>query len=360
MAATDRLHDVLTHVVHASPYAIIVIQHTGQIVEWNPQAQTIFGWQREEVLGEPVHEVVIPERLRENHVAGIEQFLKTGESQILGKRLEVPGVRKSGKEFPAELSVTMESGGKYFAAYVRDLTNTKQTEQLLAEQQRKLAHVTRLNTLSELASGIAHEMNQPLTAIANVAAVGLASNDIDVTHDEVRKIEKYVAHAGQLVGRFRKLTTKSIVARKPHDINQQINEVIGLLDNEIHHAAINLHTHLESNLPKVFIDDIQIQQVIINIIHNATEALAELPAKNIDVYSYKEKDTVKITVKNNGPKLTDNRVFEAFHTTKKNGIGLGLSISRTIIENHDGRIWLNNDCADTEFCFSLPVGGNAL
>ena len=250
----------------------------------------------------------------------------------------------------------MESGGKYFAAFVRDLTNAKQTEQLLAEQQRRLAHVTRLNTLSELASGIAHEMNQPLTAIANVAAVGLASNQLDATHDQIRKIEKYVAHTGQLVGRFRKLTTKSVVARKSHDINRQINEVIGLLENEIHHASINLKTYLEPNLPEVLIDDIQIQQVLVNIIHNAIEAVVNLPVKNIDVYSSKNKNTVTVTVRNNGPKLIDNRVFEAFHTTKENGVGLGLSISRTIIENHGGRIWLNDECTDTEFCFSLPVG----
>ena len=355
MTYSDSPTELLFHVLHASPYAIIVIEKSGMIVEWNPQAEALFGWPREEALGQPIHELVIPERLRTNHISGIESFLRTGESQVLGKRLQVAGLRRNGDEFPAELSITMETEGKYFAAFVRDLTDVKQTEKLLLENQQRLAHVSRLNTLSELASGIAHEINQPLTAIANTAATSLLSNDIKVTQEHLNKIEKYVALAGQLVNRFRSLASKSFEEKELVDINTPINEALELMDNHVRHQSIEVNTQLFSDLPKIPVDKIQIQQVIVNLLQNAIDALSEQPIKSISIISSLNDDCINVAINNNGPKLTDNKIFDSFYTTKSKGMGLGLSISRTIIENHGGRIWLNENAKETEFCFTIPV-----
>lgn len=348
-------YDVLSHVLLASPYAIIVIQKSGSVVEWNPQAEILFGWSRDQAIGKPIHELVIPERLREKHIGGIQNFLDTGDSRVLGKRVQVSGMRRSGKEFPAELSITMGTGGKYFAAFVRDLSGIKQTEKLLLENQQRLAHVTRLNTLSELATGIAHEMNQPLTAIANVAAYGLLSENIDETYEQLRKVEQYVALAGQLVSRFRSLASESINERDLDSVNDQINEVLGLLDNQIYHQTIELSSELEASIPQAPIDRIQIQQVLVNLIQNAIDALHDEDDKTIHISSTLCNENIKICVRNSGKKLEDKNVFDSFYTTKSNGMGLGLAISRTIVENHGGKIWLNKEADQTEFCLTLPV-----
>ena len=231
MPHQDGSLDTLTQVVHGSLDAILVIDETGRIVEWNPQAEEMFGWSRPEALTRLNHETVIPERLRAKHVAGVLRYLETGERVILEQRLEVVGLRRSRAEFPAELTVTVHviRGQRRFAAFVRDLTGAKETERLLLENQRRLAHVARLNTLSELASGIAHEVNQPLTAIAAVAALGPLTDDVHKLRDALSRVDQYVRLAGQIVRRFRKLAEKSTVDRKPCDLNEQILEAIELL-----------------------------------------------------------------------------------------------------------------------------------
>ena len=312
----DQL-DTLSQVVHASLDAIMVIDRTGRIVEWNPRAEEMFGWPRSEALGRLVHETVIPERLRDKHVAGIERFLETGESVMLQQRLEVVGVRHDGEEFPVELTVTVHEnrGEPRFAAFVRDLTEAKKTEQLLQDHQRRLAHVARLNTLSELASGIAHELNQPLTAIANLAATGALSDDVGTVHETLRKIEECVHVAGQLVRRFRKLAAKSAVDRRRRNINEQIREVIALLESELKRESIEVTMNIEDPLPNVFVDEVQIQQVLLNLLRNACEAVVEQRAPHVVVSSHAQHGVVNVVVENSGPKLTDESVFDAFFTT---------------------------------------------
>ncbi|MEM7234792.1 MAG: ATP-binding protein, partial [Planctomycetota bacterium] len=268
------------------------------------------------------------------------------------------GVRKNASEFPAELAVTVHQSGdeRRFSAFIRDLTEVKRTEALLQEHQRRLAHVTRFNTLGELASGIAHELNQPLTAIANAAAIGLLADDVEESKSALRNVEKCVDVAGRLVKRFRKLAARSTVDRRICSLNEQITDVVELLGNETSLEGINVHTELSDALPDVLIDDVQIQRVLLNLLRNACESLADQPERTLLIRSQPDGDDALVSVSNSGPKLRDESVFEAFVSSKECGMGLGLSISRTIIEHHGGRIWLSGtaDETPTTFCFNLP------
>ena len=257
---------VMSHIFNMSPFAIVVIDCAGRIIEWNPQAELMFGWTRDEALGRMVHETVIPERLSNKHLEGIQKFLSTGQSRILNKPQEVVGVRKSGEEFPAQLSVTMQKESDCFAAFVRDVTQTKETEQLLHEHQNTLARVAGLNTMNELATGIAHEINQPLTAICNIAAVGMQCTDLEESHRYFCQIENYVLQVGKLVTSFRSLANKMKTSRSLANLNHLVRGVLELLDNEIRHNDVVCKPNLDLSINEIEVDPTQIKQVLTNLI----------------------------------------------------------------------------------------------
>ena len=346
---------VMSHIFNMSPFAIVVINCDGQIIEWNPQAEETFGWTRDEALGRMVHETVIPERLRNRHLNGIQNFLATGHSRILNKAQEVTGVRKSGEEFPAQLSVTMQEESDCFAAFVRDVTKTKQTEQLLHEHKNNLARVAGLNTMNELATGIAHEINQPLTAIGNIAAVGMQCNDLDESREYFRQVEDYVMQVGKLVTSFRSLANKMKTSRSQANLNHLVQSVLELLDNEIRHHDVVCQEVLDSSIGEIDVDPIQIKQVLTNLIRNAIDAVSGGNNRSIEVKTEKGTESIRFSVKNSGTCPEGNQVFEPFYTTKSDGLGLGLSVSRTIIEDHGGQISCDGDDRHTVFRFNLPI-----
>ena len=342
--------------LESSVDAIIVINDRGEIIEWNPQSQAMFGWSREEAIGRLIHETVIPQRLRNKHLHGVERYLVTGESHVEEKRLEVLGVRRNGDEFAAELTVTMheQAQNRCFSAFVRDLTRTKETERRLHEQEQQVAHVTRLSTLNELAAGIAHELNQPLTAIAGLASMSSVINDVQELHEMMTQIEEFTLQAGQLVNGFRKLASKSHNSFVTCDLNELIVDAVGLLDNQLRHSLIDINVDLKQSLAPIWADEIQIQQVLINLIKNAIDAVEQESEKSIQIQTFAEGEENWILVRNSGPKLTDQHAFNAFHTSKENGLGLGLTISQTIVEHHGGRIWQDQEEPRTCFCIALP------
>ena len=346
----------LRNILDTTLDAIIVIENDGRIIEWNPQAEIVFGWQRTDVIGRLVHETVIPPRLAKKHLDGLNRFLETGNSRIVGQRQEVVGVRKDGSEFPAELTISMVSETN-FAAFVRDLTPEKEAEHTFRQAQDELAHVSRLCTLGELVTGVAHELNQPLAAISNFSLIAENSDDSAFVSEMVANIGEQAFRAGEIVRRFRNLAAKSEPKRTKCRLDQLISEVVALMRSDLDRHQIELTIDLHPQLGIICVDEIQIQQVILNLLRNSVDALTaqNVDSKKITISAEQKDNQVEVSVVDNGPGVAELNVFDPFVSTKENGMGMGLAISRTIVERHGGRMWLHAEPTATRFHFSIPL-----
>jgi PAS domain S-box-containing protein len=250
-----------------------------------------------------------------------------------------------------------------------DITERKQAEEALREAQAELAHVTRVTTLGEMTASIAHEINQPLAAVVNNASAclrwlaGQAPNLEEARHSA----ELIIAdghRAGEIIGRIRALVKKSPPRKDWFDINETILEVISLARSEAQRNRVSLQTQLSSDVPLVLGDRIQLQQVILNLIINALEAMSgvgEGPRELLVGSSKDDSQGILVTVRDSGAGLDPDsldHLFDAFYTTKPQGMGMGLAISRSIIEAHGGRLWATaNKHSGATFRFTLPAGG---
>ena len=485
--------------------AVLSIDEQGHIMEWNAQAEAMFGWRREEVLGLRLSEILIPLQYRSDHEKGLHRFLASGEGPILGRRLEITALRRNGTEFPVELSVApfrigetwafsgfvrditehkrlyselqerqarvrrlidsniigiyiwnldgriieandaflsilgysredlasgclrwteltpaewrnaddrglaelMASGtaqpyekeffqkdgsripalvgaavfggpSKEGVAFVVDLTDRKRAEATARENERRhhemqleLAHANRVATVGQLSASIAHEVNQPLSGIVFNADTCLRmltadSPNIDGAADTARRTLRDAKRASEVITRLRSLFSKSNTTSELVDLNEATSEVIAMSFNELQRADVILKAELGDGLPLVMANRVQIQQVILNLLLNASEAMSSIDDRPRQLVVRTGSDQgagVHVTVQDTGPGFelqAVDKLFEAFYTTKSNGMGMGLSISRSIIENHQGRLWAApNDGPGATFSFSIPLRPDA-
>ncbi len=354
-------------VVESANDAIILADGLAQIVSWNQAAQTIFGYSDEEVLGKPLM-TLMPERYREPHTKGLERFAQTGEARAIGQTVELEGLRKDGSEFPLELSLsswkTVE--GRFYCGTIRDFTERKRVEKELDSLRAQLAHVNRLSSMSEMAINLAHEISQPLSAIANDAGtcVELSRQDRLDARDlqqVLRAINEQALRAGEIVARLKRFTMRSVPNRSTLDINEVVREVERFVRHDALIHQSQLCCELDKQLPTVQADAVQLQQVLVNLLLNAFEAMEETEAHphEVIIRTSAEADKIRVSVCDQGTGLTPDQlecVFEPYFTTKADGLGLGLSISQTIIEAHAGRLWaVPNDDRGMTFYFTLPT-----
>ena len=248
-----------------------------------------------------------------------------------------------------------------------DITERKQTEEELREAQVELAHVTRVMTMGELAASIAHEVNQPLAAIvtnANACLRWLAgeSPNLDEARETARHIVRDGNRAGDVIGRIRTLVRKTATEKELLDMNQVIREVVALAEGEVRRNGVALRTELAGDLPLILGDRVELQQVVLNLIMNAIEAMSAIGDRPRDLVIRTQRgevDQVRVTVQDSGIGLDPQfmgQIFDAFYTTKSQGMGMGLAISRSIIAAHGGRLWaVPNDGPGMTFEFALPV-----
>jgi len=367
-AAEDELRSRESHlssILSAVPDAMIVIDEEGSILSFSTAAQTLFGYSEAETIGHNVS-MLMPSPDRERHDSYIGRYLATGEKRIIGIGRVGFAERKDGTAFPMELAIGEATGGKQrlFTGFIRDLTERWRTQERLETLQSELIHIARVSAMGTMASTLAHELNQPITAIANyVEAVRdqLAApdpDDLPMMRDALDDTAREAMRAGDIVRRLRDFVARGEIDKTIETLPALINEaaVLGLMGAR--EKGIEPSFDLDPYASPVLVDKVQIQQVLINLIRNACEAMSDSDERRLLVTSRSDAPGfVRITVGDTGPGIAPEvaeRLFTAFVSTKKEGMGLGLSICRTIVEAHGGRIWVAPGAdGGAEFHFTL-------
>ena len=364
--SVQRSERHLRSILETVPDAMVVIDERGLILSFSAAAEKSFGYQADEVIGRNVR-LLMPSPDSERHDSYLDNYLRTGERKIIGIGRVVTGLRKDGSIFPMELAVgeTTSDGQRIFTGFVRDLTEKQLSEARIQELQSELIHVDRLSAMGTMASTLAHELNQPLTAITNYAeAAGpLVASDSPDQRELVRDIFQDMAaqamRAGGIVHRLREFISRGEVEKRVEEVPKLIHEAAALALVGARERGIASRFELDPAASPILADRVQIQQVLINLIRNAVEAMEESPVRELVVTSAcGEDNSVVITVSDSGPGLAPEvaeQLFHAFVSTKGSGMGLGLSICRTIVEAHGGRIVSSrSEAGGAKFDIFLP------
>jgi two-component system sensor kinase FixL len=361
---------LLNSVIDTAPDAIITIDREGHIGGFSPAAERLFGYAAAEVLGKNVS-MLMPEPYRKQHDSYLKRYHDTGEKRIIGIGRTVTAQHKSGRTFPVELAVgEVKSGTTHlFTGFIRDISDRVAAQARAIKLQQELSHVGRLSAMGEIASLIVHELNQPLTAIANFgeAAKRLVEAG-DSSGRVVTFIERSVAQAhraSEMIRRLRSFVSQGPAERERIAVNEVVRDaarlaLIGSADQQIQAAF-----ELADGLPEISADRIQLQQVVVNLIRNAIDAMLEAGtpepgAARLVVATGREADGgILVSVTDTGPGIAPGiaqQLFNPFVTTKPGGMGIGLSVSRSIVEAHGGRIWVEpGPEGGSRFSFILPL-----
>ncbi len=346
---------------------IIIIDRNGKICSFNSAAEKMFGFKSAEVLGNNIN-MLMPAPYRKEHDGYIETFNKHKIPKIIGIGRKVEAQRKDSSIFPVDLSVGeySEEGEQFFVGIIRDLTEQVKAEREAIQIRQRLAHMDRVNIMGEMASGIAHELNQPLTAISSYVQacrrrIDTGNIDQEKLRELIIKTDAQAQRAGEIIRRIRALVRSHDMVREEIDINKLVLETVNFARADANRRGVSLHTELKCKFRYVIADSVQIQQVILNLILNAIDATEEARVKNPKIEIKTEKlenqNFAKITILDYGvgiPESIRDKMFETFVTTKTRGTGMGLSISRSIIDSHGGEIGARSMTEGTEFCFTLP------
>jgi two-component system, LuxR family, sensor kinase FixL len=335
------------------------------ITYWNRGAEELYGWPREQALGNSSHQLmrtIFPAPLDEINAA----LLRTGRWEG-----ELVHTKRDGTQVASRWSLQQDERGRPMATLEtnNDITERRRMQEALGDAQANLARVNRVVLLGEMTASIAHEVNQPIAAVVTGAGACLRwlaaqPPDLEEARRTLDRIVKDGNRASDVISRIRALVRKAPPRKDPLDINETILEVVALTRSEVQRNRVSLQTRLSSDLPLVLGDRIQLQQVILNLILNAIEAMSGLgegPRELLIGSGRDEANGVRVTVRDSGPGLAwdkVDRLFEAFYTTKPDGIGMGLAISRSIIEVHAGRLWATpNAPKGAVLQFTLPIDG---
>ena len=365
--ALDQSEKQLRTVFDTVPDATIVIQREGNIVSVNAAAVRQFGYSTDEMIGQNVR-MLMPEPYRSGHDGYMKRYLTTGERRIIGVDRVVVGQRKDGSTFPMKLAVGETRSGEpiYFTGFVRDLTERAESAARLQEIQGELARLARLNELGEMASTLAHELNQPLSAIANYTqgCLRLLANTEDAgalrMREALNETARQSLRAGQIIRHLREFVMRGETERVPEDVRKIVEEAGALALVGSRERGVKTAFDFAPGVDLVLTDRVQIQQVLINLMRNAMEAMRDSARRELTV-SVRPKDgsAVEIQVADTGPGISGEvaaQLFQPFVTTKPGGMGIGLAISKRIVESHGGTIAVERNAdGGATFCFTLPA-----
>jgi PAS domain S-box-containing protein len=349
--------------------AFISADDSGAIRLFNAGAEQIFGYRSNEVIGQPL-DILLPEEFRSAHKKHMARFAnEENQNRDMNRRADIVGQRKDGSRFPAKatISCVQHEQGRIFSVYLRDISDLRQIERESQQARDELAHMGRIGMLGEISSSLAHELNQPLAAILTNSQVlkrhleGAPGKDEG--HKEiVADIVSDAKRAGAVIERLRSLMRPGVNEYERLEVNKIVTDVKDLLRSETLFRQIDLQANLASDLPAISGDRIQLQQVLLNLVSNASDAMLDIaPEKRVLIIISRRAgpDTIELAVKDNGVGLGTGKhrlLFEPYYTTKDRGMGMGLAISKTIMQAHGGKLWAeNNRESGATFYFSLPV-----
>ncbi|WP_235511762.1 PAS domain-containing sensor histidine kinase [Sphingomonas sp. Leaf23] len=367
-AAERKLAESEAHmrsVLATVPDAMVVIDARGRIQSFSAAAERLFGYCEREVVGSNVN-ILMPLDHRARHDAYISRYLRTGQQRVIGNGRIVVARRKDGSEFPMELSVgeAKSGNGRIFTGFIRDLSDKQRAELRVRELQDELIHVSRLSAMGTMASTLAHELNQPLTAIAAYLAAAYRlipeqARDGARVGEAMDAAGREAVRAGDIVRRLRTFVARGENERHVEPLVPLIEDASRLALTGTRECGVRTFYRFDPAADQIFADRVQVQQVLVNLIRNAVDAMGGAAITDLTIATRLDGEMIRISVIDTGSGLRSDqipRLFEAFETTKPDGLGLGLSISRTIVEAHGGRIWAEPGAiAGSAFHFTLPT-----
>jgi len=354
-------------VVDTAADAVITIDASGTIETFNRAAQQMFGYSFEETQGKNVS-MLMPGPYDSEHNQYIARYLKTNEARIIGKGREISAQRKGGTVFPVHLSVSevRNRPERKFVGLIRDISRQRAAETEARQHREQLAHMDRLNMLGEMATGIAHEINQPLTAISLFAQAGKrlfgGGENLDRLPEIFDKLNQHALRASAVIERMQAMARRQESVKEIVDCNALVGEVAKLAESEARIRDMTIAVETEKKLPPVAVDTVQIQQVALNLLRNGMEAMQSVDCSDGNTIRLKTRlrsdGDVEVAVVDKGCGVSEavaKNLFTPFSTTKDSGMGMGLSISRAIIAAHGGHLdFYNNDSGGATFFFGLP------
>ena len=356
----------LQSILDTVPDAMIVIDTNGIIQSFSSAAERLFGYKAAAVIGQDI-KVLMPSPYRESHDGYIKRYLDTGERRIIGIGRVVVGERQDGSTFPMELSVgeMKSSDRRFFTGFIRDLTERQQAEARFQELQSELVQMSRFTAMGEMASTLAHELNQPLSAITNYlkGSIRLLEDSKDEVSADIQgainKAVEQALRAGQIIRRLREFVAHGENEKRLESVQKIIEESSALALVGAKETGVRVKYRFSATTDLTLVDKVQIQQVLVNLIRNAIEAMENVSRRELTMSTLgPSAGMIEISVADTGSGISPDiaeQLFQPFFTTKAHGLGVGLSISRTIIENHDGKIWIEpNPEGGTIFRLTLP------
>jgi len=362
----------LTSVLETVPDAMIVINSHGVMQSFSAAAERLFGYRQDEIIGRNVS-MLMPSPYREMHDTFLRRYLETGVRKIIGRGRVAVGMRRNGSTFPMELSVgEMISGEKRsFTGFIRDLTERHETQRRLQDLQSELIHMSRFTAMGEMASTLAHELNQPLTAVASYLngcrrlLTGPDTVQSLMLRDAIDRAAEQALRAGQIIRRLRQFVARGETDRHVEDLGKLIEEASALALVGAKETGVHVRYDLDHRVTTVLADKIQVQQVVLNLIRNAVEAMQETERRYLTIATAQRPGGMaEVSVSDTGPGIPPEiaaHLFQPFVTSKPQGMGVGLSISRTIIEAHGGQLTAEpNPGGGTIFRLTLKAIGDDL
>ncbi|GGD21449.1 PAS domain-containing sensor histidine kinase [Aureimonas glaciei] len=362
----------VSSILETVPDAMIVIDSQAHIQSFSKAAERLFGYTAPEAMGLNIRNLM-PEPYRSQHDGYLTRYFASGERRIIGIGRVVVGQRKDGSTFPMELAVgEVQSGdARFFTGFIRDLTERRATEGRLQELQSELVHMSRFTTLGEMASTLAHEINQPLTAIANYLKGcrrildRMQGTEVPVLRDAVDKAGNQALRAGEVIRHLRDFVSRGESERHLVSLPKLVEEASALGLVGAKEQGVRVSYRFDTRAPRVLVDRIQIQQVLLNLIRNAIESMHDSARRDLVIGTQRKGDMIEVSVSDSGSGISEEmaaRLFQPFVTTKPQGMGVGLSICRTIVESHGGRIWADpGSDGGTTFRFTIKaVNGEEL